>query len=124
MGNVPDKMGYVNGPLNGVKHATACRERDQLLFVDYESLVSNTEATIKKIYEFIEEPYYEHDFNKVGANYAEYDESTGMDGMHLVRDKVSKVQRDTVLPKDLWAEAERMSFWKFDHQLKNKLNWI
>ena len=124
VGNVPDKAAYIAGPLKSLRQAMSCRERNQLLFVDYESLVSNTEATIKKIYEFIEEPYYEHDFDKVGANYAEYDIPTGMDGMHLVRDKVSKIQRDTVLPKDLWAEAEQMSFWKFDHQLKNKLNWI
>lgn len=124
MGNVPDRAGYVKGPLEGLRQAVVCREKSQLCFVDYDTLVSDPENTVKKIYDFINEPYYNHDYGNVGANYVEYDGFSGISGLHLVRDKVSKVQRDTVLPKDLWAEAERMSFWKFDHQLKNKLNWI
>ena len=124
MGNMPDKAAYIAGPLKSLRQAMHCRERDHLLFVDYDSLCGNPEQTMKKIYEFIGEPYYDHDYDSVGANYVEYDGPSGMDGLHLVRDKVSKVPRDTVLPKDLWAEAERQSFWKFDHQLKNKLNWI
>lgn len=124
VGNIPDKAGYVNGPLKGLRHAMSCREKDQLCFVEYDSLCRDPEGTIKKLYAFLEEPYYEHDFSAVGANYVEYDANSGMAGMHLVRDKVTKVPRDTVLPKDVWADAERLSFWKYEPQLKSKLNWI
>lgn len=124
MGNVPDRAGNVKSPLDGLRQVVTSAEQSHICFVEYDKLASDPENMMKKIYSFIEEPYYNHDFNNVGVDYPEYDAPTGMNGLHLVRDKVSHVRRDTVLPADLWADAERMSFWKFDPQLKNKLNWL
>jgi sulfotransferase len=39
--------------------------RDRLLFVDYNKLTSAPVMQLKRIYEFLEEPYFEHDFSHV-----------------------------------------------------------
>lgn len=124
MGQHEDEPGYVMYPLKNLMHAAYCAERDRLLFVEYDALVSKPEQVTRKIYEFIEEPYYEHDFDNVGRTYKEYDTPLRMEGLHDVRNVISKDERRTVLPNEIWSEYEKYSFWKFDHGLKKNLNWI
>ena len=39
-----------------------CHDQSYLLLVDYEDIVNNPDNTMKKIYDFLELDYYEHDF--------------------------------------------------------------
>jgi len=48
-------------------------DRPGVLFIRYEDLIKNPEAIMRAIYEFIDEPYYEHHFEDVRQTVAEVD---------------------------------------------------
>jgi sulfotransferase len=80
---------------------------------------------MKQIYAFLNEPYFEHDFNNVEASYDEFDEQTKIIGLHKVRQKVEFRQRQSILPSDLQQQYAQSSFWKYNFdQSKKLLNWI
>jgi sulfotransferase len=86
---------------------------DRMLLVDFDDLTSNPNETFEKIYEFLGEDFYQHDFNNVEQVTWENDEVHGMKGLHDIRPKVSPMEPQW--PKILGPSAEkygRMNFWK------------
>ena len=125
MGNIPNFAGYVSGPLANVKQSLFCNERDQICYVEYDDLVKNPLIIMKKIYDFLEESWFEHDFDNVEDSYDEFDTGAKIDGLHRVRKKVEFKQRRPIIPSDLWNQYSSSSFWKYDFDdLKKKLNWV
>jgi sulfotransferase len=125
MGNMPNFGGYVAGPLANVKQSMFSNERQHICYVEYDTLVKHPLSTIQQIYTFLNESYFDHDFNNVEASYDEFDEQTKIIGLHTVRKKVEFKQRPTVLPSDLWTQYESSSFWKNNfEQSKKMLNWV
>lgn len=125
MGGMPNFAGYVAGPLANVKHSMFCSERDQILYVEYDTLVKWPESTMKQIYRFINEEWYNHDFNNVEDSYDEFDQGARIEGLHTVRKKVEWRQRRSILPDELWNQYGPMSFWLRDFEaFKTQLNWI
>lgn len=125
MGNLPNFAGYVAGPLANVKQSLFCNERDQICYVEYDDLVKNPLIIMKKIYNFIGESWFEHDFDNVEDSYDEFDVGAKIEGLHRVRKRVEFKQRRSILPNDLWHQYASSSFWKdgFD-DLRKQLNWI
>jgi len=85
------------------------------IIIEYDLLVSNPEIVIKSIYEHIQEPYFQHNFNKIEnlQNYEFFDEQINLSGLHCVREKLSFQRRDNIIPKDIldiysWMEE----IWK------------
>jgi sulfotransferase len=126
MGQIPNFGGYVEGPLVCTKQSVFCTERDQICFVEYETLVRNPQAVMKQIYEFLGEPWFEHDFNNVENSYDEFDQQAKIEGLHTVKKKVQYYPRRTILPGDLFANLQQQNFWKYPEfeQVKKELNWI
>jgi sulfotransferase len=82
-----------------------------LLLLTYESLARNPSAALRAVYQFIGEPWYEHDFEHVAYNANEFDARVGMPGLHTVRPKVEPVERVSVLPREIFARFANESFW-------------
>jgi sulfotransferase len=82
-----------------------------LLLLTYESLARNPSAAMRAVYQFIGEPWYEHDFEHVAYNANEFDARVGMPGLHTVRPKVEPVDRVSVLPREIFARFANESFW-------------
>ena len=62
-------------------------------FVKYDDLVTNVKYELKKIYDFIEEPYYEHrlfDLDQVNINGVLYNDSAVGNNMHKIKTKQIK----------------------------------
>lgn len=125
MGEYPNHAGYVLGPLTNVKQSLYSADREIVCVVDYDALTRNTRDTMQRIYNFIGEPWYEHNFDNVEDSYDEFDEQAKITGLHTVRRKVEYVTRKPILPEDLWQQYAGQSFWKynFDH-IKRQLTWI
>ena len=85
-----------------------------VLIIEYDLLASNPELVMRSIYEHIEEPYFNHDFNNVTDvdGYKVFDEYINMPGIHKIRKKVSLETRDTVIPRDIWNRTNGMEVWK------------
>jgi sulfotransferase len=65
---------------------------NQTLFVRYEDLCNDPEAVMKGIYEYIDEEYYEHDFNNVKKEVYEDDSHFGIFGKHSVKPKILPIE--------------------------------
>lgn len=83
-----------------------------LLIVDYELLSRSPDRVLRLVYEFIGQPWFEHDFNNVVYDAPEFDEALGLAGLHKVRPKVEATTRRTVLPPDLFEKYASLSFWQ------------
>lgn len=105
----------VTGPVGSawaaLKEAYYGEHSGRLLLVDYDILTRHPRRTIELLYEFIGEPAFEHDFEHVEYEEGEFDRQLGVKGLHTVRGKVEHRPRRTILPPDLFAQYEGMSFW-------------
>jgi sulfotransferase len=83
-----------------------------LLLVEYFDLVNRPKEMLTKIYDFIEEPYFEHNFEDVGYSFDEYDNALGIRNLHKISPKVQFKQSPTVLPPDLYNAYKGWEFWR------------
>ena len=82
-----------------------------LLVVDYELLARAPAKVMRLVYEFLGEPYFEHDFDNVEYDAEEFDAQLGAPGLHKVKSQVKFSPRPTVIPPDLFDRFNQMSFW-------------
>ena len=83
----------------------------QLLLLTYESLVADPATTLHAVYRFIDEPWFEHDFENIEFNANEFDERVGMPGLHSVRRKLQAIERTPILPLEIFNRFAREAFW-------------
>ncbi|MGC3965234.1 MAG: hypothetical protein QM803_18490 [Rhodocyclaceae bacterium] len=96
-----------------------------MLVIDYDLLAHAPEKVLRLVYEFIGEPWFEHDFENVEYDAPEFDLGLGVAGLHKVRRSVGIEARRTVLPPDLFEKYAALSFWNQDlpsgaHVIRNK----
>jgi sulfotransferase len=97
---------------NAVKQAITSEHNDSVFILEYDKLAQVPELMLKALYNFIEEPYFEHDFNDVEASYDEFDEDVQLPGLHTTRKKVEFIERKTIIPPDIWERVKNMEVWK------------
>ncbi len=83
-----------------------------LLVVDYDILTQRPGEVMPLIYKFLDEEWFEHDFDQLEFDAPEFDVGLGVKGLHKVRKKVNFVPRQSILPPDLFAQYSGLSFWK------------
>lgn len=108
---VAGQEGMVGAPYDALKQACYGAQRDRLLLVQYETLITEPARVMNTLYEFIGEPTFEHDFGHVGYDVTEFDERAGTPGLHTVRGEVKAEPRETVLPPDLFNRFVNDAFW-------------
>lgn len=96
---------------NALKEAFYSEQADRLLLVDYDLLTRDPEQVMSLIYRFLEEPYYQHDYNNVEYAEPEFDRRLGTPGLHTVKRKVEYTPRQTVLPPELFQRFSNLTFW-------------
>lgn len=111
--------GIVYESLNAIMEGFTQNMNDKMHFVDYDDLVNSPKETMENIYDFLEEEFYDHDFESISNIHREDDLITyGLSDMHEVRSKVKKTSPSpaSVLPEeiiDLYKENRtRLEFWK------------
>lgn len=111
--------GILYDSLESIKLAFDQNVCDKMHLVDYNDLVDNPEKTIKDIYDFLGEEYYEHNFNSLSNVNRENDLNTyGLADMHEVRSKIKKTSPppESVLPPeiiDIYKQNKnKLEFWK------------
>ncbi|MBH8564825.1 sulfotransferase [Nostoc sp. CENA67] len=96
---------------NALKEAFYSEHSASLLLVDYDLLTQAPDKTLSLIYQFLEEEPFDHDFDHVEYEAEEFDSRLNTKGLHQVRAKVEFKPRATILPPDLFAQYEGLSFW-------------
>jgi sulfotransferase len=104
--------GMVGAPYNALKEAFYGDETQNLMLLQYETLVSDPAAAIAAVYDFIGEAAYAHDFENISYQADEFDLRAGTPGLHEVRKKIAVRERMSVLPPDVFRRFENDIFWR------------
>jgi sulfotransferase len=96
---------------SALKEAYYGEHSSSLLLIDYEILTQKPQACLELVYRFLEEPWFEHDFDNVEYDEPEFDQHLGAPGLHRVAGPVRFTPRPTVLPPDLFQRFEALTFW-------------
>ena len=97
---------------DSLKEAIVGPQKHKIFLVEYEQLTKNTEQTMRSLYNFIGEEYYNHDFNNVNCSYDEYDDDAGIKGLHTIRKEVKYMPRQPIIPPDIWNEFSGLEVWR------------
>lgn len=125
MGEIPNFGGYVHGPLVNVQQSMFSNEVGHLCYIDYDTLVKNPRESLIQIYKFLNEPWFEHNFDDVEDSYDEFDNQAKISGLHKVRKKIEYQERRSILPTEIWERYSHMSFWKtLPQDIHKNLKWI
>jgi sulfotransferase len=109
--------GIIAGPWIALQEGYAMNP-EMIYFVEYENLCKNPEKEMRTIYEFLEKPYYSHDFENVEYSNENFDRSCNLKDLHTVRKRVEYKEQKKVLPPEVWEKYETMNmeFWKKDYK--------
>lgn len=97
---------------SALKEAYYGEHASALLVVEYELLAQAPEKVLRLVYDFLGEPWFEHDFQNVHYDAPAFDEALGVSGLHRVRPAVAMQSRCTLLPPDLFEKYAALSFWR------------
>jgi sulfotransferase len=87
---------------------------EMIMFIEYEDLCKFPETTMKRVYEFIERPYYHHDFENIEYSNENFDKFCNVKDLHTVRKRVEYIPQKYILPIELVKKYNEMNieFWK------------
>jgi len=103
---------FVGFAWSALKEAVYGEHADSLLLVDFDLLTAAPGKVLDLIYDFLGEPRFSHDVENIVFDAPAFDQNLGLPGLHRVRPQVAPVRRQTVLPPDLFARLDAMSFWR------------
>lgn len=95
-----------------LKEAITGPNKDKLLLVEYNKLAKHPEKTMREVYAFIGEEYYDCDYNTIEASYDEFDADANVNGLHKIRKGVSYIPRGAIIPPDLWEQYLNFEVWR------------
>lgn len=107
-----NRNGMVGYAWSALQEALYGPHADRFLIVDYDLLVRRPADVMGLIYDFIDEPAFDHDFDNVEYDAPEFDALLGASGLHKVRKKVEPKPRRTILPPDLFEKYSTLNFWR------------
>lgn len=107
-----ENTGIIRAPYDGLKSAMTGMYKNMMMLVEYELLCKNPEGMMRAIYDFIDQPYYQHDFDNVESSYDEYDAEINMKGLHTTRRKVEWIPRQFILPPDILNQYSNLEVWR------------
>ena len=112
IGAVASSDGLVGYALDALKDGFFGEQAQTMILVEYDALVTDPRRTMGEIYEFIGEPWFDHDFDNVEYDADDFDLALGAPGLHTIRRKVEYIARQTVLPPQLFHRFDNDMFWR------------
>lgn len=103
--------GIVGFAINSLRDAFFGEQADRLILVSYEALTQQPENTMRKLYEFLGEEWFPHDFDNVAYQTPDHDGLLGTPHLHTVRRRVAYTDRTTLLPPELFKRLANDNFW-------------
>lgn len=89
----------------------------KMLFIKYENLCLYPEKAMEKVYQYLEIPHFQHNFDDVAQFTQENDQIHGIFGQHTIRNVVEMLPSDAVpiLGKDVCDWIYNNYKWFFDY---------
>lgn len=108
--------GFVGLPLTSLREAWFSRHASALVVVPYSQLTQQPERTLRALYEVLQEPWFEHNFEALDFDAPERDEVVGMPGLHQVRARMQADDRAPGIPPDVFNRYAPAQFWQQANQ--------
>lgn len=98
---------------NRIKDAIQRGYRNRLHFVKFNQFTSFPKTTMKGIYRFLEEEYFEHDFDHIEQVIFENDEVYGYTDLHTIQSKIEPKKSDwiQVIGKEVGMKYQGLNLW-------------
>lgn len=112
---IASSAGILGQSYTGIQKVIREGNQHMLHFIEYDNLVNNPKETMKKIYDFLQEEYYEHDFTALKNIHKENDAAVyGFADMHDVRPTVDKqsIKPEEILSKEIIEQCRGAEFWR------------
>ena len=73
---------------------------------------------MRGVYEFLELPYYSHDFENVEYSNENFDRACNLKDLHTVKRKVEYIPPKCILPSEIAQRYKEMNmeFWRAEHK--------
>jgi len=96
-----------------IKDAVTMGYLDRFLFIDYNRFCNSPKSQTKRIYEFLELPKFEHDFEKIVQTEVYNDLANGLPNLHKIKPSLDRTTVNCVeyLGLDLYEQYNREIFW-------------
>jgi len=109
--------GIVAGPWILLQEGYALNS-EMIYFIEYENLCKEPEKTMRGVYEFLEKPYYSHDFENVEYSNENFDRACNLKDLHTVKRKVEYKPPRCILPPEIVKKYKElnMEFWRKDYK--------
>lgn len=108
-------VGMIGQCMGAMQDAIKKGYRDRLHFVEYDDLVSDPQHTLGKLYEFLGEEPFEHDFSNIRNTHREKDDEVfSVPDLHKVGSKIqrSRTEPKDILPEKFYTECKGKEFWR------------
>lgn len=118
--NIASRAYYYAGPdgtlglsHRNLKDALNMGYQDRLLFVDYNRYCNSPKSQTKRIYDFLELPVYEHDFENIVQTEKYNYQAVGLPKLHDIKPSIDRTTVNCVeyLGLDLYEQYNREIFW-------------
>jgi sulfotransferase len=107
--------GNILSSINAMKYAIDNDLSNRLIFVEYNDLVLSPQETFERIYGFLGEDYYQHQFDHIqNKNEVKDEECFNLKGLHDVREKLEITSDNPTdyLEDDVIEECNQLNFWR------------
>ena len=113
LGRIMNKNGAVAKELEAIKNSYNYPE--MCLYIKYDDLVIQPEQEIKRVYDFIGEPYFNHtfkDLKQININGMGYNDNVVGKDMHTIRTEIKKEYNSFInkIPKRIRQKYEHIKF--------------
>lgn len=119
--------GILGASYNGLKQVFAEGKEKQIHIIEYNDLINSPEDTMRKIYDFLGEEYYAHDFTKIENIHRENDQAVyGVADMHDVRPTLNRVSVDPseILSENILNKCRGTEFWRNMNEIDGEVNSV
>lgn len=108
-------IGIIGASYNGLKQVFAQGKEKNVHLIEYDDLINQPEETMRKIYDFLGEEYFQHNFENIENIHRENDQLVyGLPDMHDVRSTLGKVSAkpEDVLSEVTLEKCKNAEFWR------------
>jgi len=87
---------------------------EMIHFIEYQDLCKDPDNTMREIYNFLEKPYYSHDFDNLEYSNKNFDDACNLHDLHKVKRKVEYSPPKCILPKSIVKKysQNQIEFWR------------
>ena len=91
---------------------------EMIHFIEYENLCKEPEKTMRGVYEFLEKPYYSHDFENLEYSNENFDKACNLKDLHTVKRRVEYKPPRIILPPEIVQKYKEMNmeFWRENYK--------